>query len=55
MNIQPIPHEFLVWHLGVPVVCMNVDLEFNAWTELGVPVEDIDESWNPERRRTDTF
>jgi hypothetical protein len=57
MNIEPMPHEFLVWNLQAPVVCMNVDLEFDAWTtsSFNAPVEDIDESWNPIRRRADTF
>jgi len=55
MNIQPIPHEFLVWDLGVPVVCINVDLDYDVWSPYNAPVEDIDESWNPERRRADMF
>ena len=54
MNIEPMPNDFLVWYSGAPVVCMNVDLDFDLWYS-GAPVELIDESWNPERRRTDTF
>jgi len=55
MNIQPIPHEFLVWYLNSPVVCMNVDLEFDVWSPFLSPIEEIDESWNPERRRANMF
>ena len=57
MNITPVPNELLVWSaLGAPVISMNVDLDFDAWTPLGAPVEDIDESYSAfVRRRAQMF
>jgi hypothetical protein len=55
MTIVPDPHEFLVWYSGAPVVCINVDLEYEVWAPQGYPVEEIDETFTPPRRRADIF
>lgn len=53
-----IPHEFLVWSLNAPVVCIGVDFDMDTigkQTFISGSVLDIDESYNPDRRRTDMF
>lgn len=49
-----IPHEFLVWQLGAPVICIGVDSEIEVWFDLGENVV-IDESYATDRRRIDIF
>lgn len=55
MEITPIPHEFLIWEQGAPVICINSSYDFVVWSEANAPVVDIDETWNPSRRRADSF
>ena len=55
MTVVPLAHEFLVWYLDAPVVCINVDLEYDVWAPQGYPVEEIDETLQPIRRRVDIF
>lgn len=53
-----IPHEFLVWSLNTPVVCIGVDFEFDTkdsnLQQSGSYVC-IDESYALDRRRADIF
>lgn len=51
-------NELTVWQYEAPVVSMATDLEFSVWNTEAFefsPVEDIDESFSAERRRSTIF
>jgi hypothetical protein len=53
-----IPHEFLVWHLDAPVICIGADFEMDtveSVSSLSGSFICIDESYAPDRRRSDIF
>jgi len=49
-----IPHEFLVWQYGAPVICIGVNSDMDVWSLEGINLI-IDESYEPDRRRVDIF
>lgn len=51
-----IPHEFLVWNLNMPVVCIGVDFDFDTpQLQTSGSIVCIDESYALDRRRADIF